>query len=215
MSIADKLIQITENLKKIYDRGFQDGYNKGCKDAEGTDYGDDREYYNCPNCGSDFDIGFGEPQICPHCGTDLGEWWDGTPIYTCPNCYREFRTDGPPYCPSCGVNHDEWYEGMPSFTCPNCGETVYTEGPPDCPHCGTNADQWYEENGGQSYPEGACQNCGSETTSSDNYLANDNGDIEICADCGARKCPDCGTWFITEGPWVCDCGKELWLEGEN
>ena len=25
MSIADKLIQITENLKKIYDKGYEDG----------------------------------------------------------------------------------------------------------------------------------------------------------------------------------------------
>jgi len=152
MSIADKLIQITENLKKIYDKGFQDGsqgssdgeysdgYNQGYSEGWDSGYwagydegymagsGDmgegDREYYNCPNCGSDFDIGIGEPQICPHCETDLGEWWDGTPEYTCRNCGTYFRTDGPPICPDCGVNQDEWYEDMPSFTCPNCGETL-------------------------------------------------------------------------------------------
>ena len=206
MSIADKLIQITENLKKIYDKGFQDGSKGSNSDGNYSD---------------GYNQGYSE-------GWDSGYWagyddaWneingggeeEGVE-YSCHNCGTSFRTEGPPICPECGVNQDEWYEGMPSFTCPNCGKVVYTEGPPICPHCGTDADQWYEENGGQSHPEGACQNCGSETSSSDNYLI-DGSNIEICADCGARKCPDCGTWVITEGPWVCDCGKELWLEGEN
>jgi len=79
MSIADKLIQITENLKKIYDKGYQDGYAAGSGSM-----GEDTYNYTCPNCGEIF---YTEgPPYCPSCGANHDEWYEGMPSYTCSNC---------------------------------------------------------------------------------------------------------------------------------
>lgn len=166
MSISEKLILITENLKTMADMigqgggsftDWDDAYNQGY--SEGWDSG----YWQ----------GYDEGYMAA--SGSMGGEEEGVE-YTCPNCGTWFRTDGTPYCPECGANHDEWYENMPSFTCPNCGEIVYTEGPPDCPHCGTNADEWYEEN----YDSYGCQNCGE-------YFSVEKGEPPVCPNCGHQQ----------------------------
>ena len=206
MSIADKLIQITENLKKIYDKGFQDGSQNGSSGSwdegywSGYDEGWSSGYW------SGYDDAYNE--------INGGGEEEGVE-YTCPNCGTDFRTDGPPICPDCGVNSDEWYEGMPSFTCSNCGETVYTEGPPICPHCGH--EEWdgstytciWCDTGIEAYPDENGMICCSMGCGRDVYVDDTS---ESGWEGPSGYCPNCEKWINTTNDNCHYCGTTLQWE---
>ena len=117
MSIADKLIQITENLQKIHDKAYRDGFKSA---AEEIGY----SWMECYNCHNLF-IDQGYPE-CPHCGT-LNDGSEGDYEYDCPNCGEHFYEEGPPICPNCGTDYNSWWDEPPPednseyIYCPQCG----------------------------------------------------------------------------------------------
>ena len=165
MSIADKLIQITENLQKIHDKAYRDGFKSA---AEEMGY----SWMECYNCHNLF-IDQGYPE-CPHCGT-VNDGSEGDYEWYCDNCGSGMNDLW--YCDNCGTNY---------ITCEWCGTRYIDEGgPPPCDCEGGMPD----ENACNE-----CGEIPQEAIYIDNQWGGPQMEVAYCGTCNRVKCPNCGEW---------------------
>ena len=97
MNIAEKLTTIAENLRRIFDAGYNQGYRAGYDDAYSEIGGSDEPdaVTSCGACGSTnlttIETAIGTATCCSEC-----------PYIRCPNC-GEWIVPGSPDCPNCGT----------------------------------------------------------------------------------------------------------------